>query len=57
MDGTVFMGRKGPHAFMRHGADALAAVLPNAQRLTLEGQDRGPSDEALVLALRAFFLG
>jgi hypothetical protein len=51
------MGQEGPHAFMRHGADALAAVLPNAQRRTLEGQDHGPSDEALVLALRAFFLG
>ena len=56
MDGTVFMGQEGPHAFMRHGADALAAVLPNAQRLTLKGQDHGPSDETLVPALRAFFL-
>jgi pimeloyl-ACP methyl ester carboxylesterase len=57
MDGTVFMGQEGPHAFMRHGADALASVLPNAQRLTLEGQDHGPSDETLAPALRVFFLG
>jgi pimeloyl-ACP methyl ester carboxylesterase len=57
MDGTVFMGQEGPHAFMRHGADALAAVMPNAQRRTLEGQDHGPSDETLVPALRKFFLG
>jgi hypothetical protein len=57
MDGTVFMGQEEPHAFMRHGADALAKVMPNAQRLTLEGQDHGPSNETLVPALRAFFLG
>jgi pimeloyl-ACP methyl ester carboxylesterase len=56
MDGTVFMGQEAPHAFMRHGADALAGVLPNAQRLTLAGQDHGPSNEPLVPALRAFFL-
>jgi hypothetical protein len=57
MDGTVMMGSEEAHAFMRHGADALASVLPNAQRLTLEGQDHGPSDEALVPALREYFLG
>jgi pimeloyl-ACP methyl ester carboxylesterase len=57
MDGTVFMGQEAPHAFLRHGADALANVLPNAQRLTLDGQDHGPSDETLVPALLAFFLG
>jgi pimeloyl-ACP methyl ester carboxylesterase len=57
MDGTVMMGSEEAHTFMRHGADALAAELPNAQRRTLEGQDHGPSDEALVPALRAFFLG
>jgi pimeloyl-ACP methyl ester carboxylesterase len=57
MDGTVMMGSEEAHAFMRHGADALARVLPNAQRSTLEGQDHGPSNEALVPALRAFYLG
>lgn len=57
LDGTVMMGREDLHAFMRHGADALANVLPNAQRRTLEGQDHGPSDEVLVPALRAFFIG
>jgi pimeloyl-ACP methyl ester carboxylesterase len=57
MDGTVMMGSEEAHAFMCHGADALASVMPNARRLTLEGQDHGPSDEALVPALRAFFLG
>ncbi len=57
MDGALFMGRPEPHAFMRHGADEIASVLPNAQRLTLDGQDHGPSNEALVPALREFFLG
>ncbi|HEU0028724.1 MAG TPA: alpha/beta hydrolase [Ktedonobacterales bacterium] len=57
IDGEVFMGQAEPHAFMRHGADELARVLPNARRLTLEGQDHGPVDEVLVPALKAFFLG
>jgi hypothetical protein len=61
MDGTVTMGSAEAHAFMRSGADALAGVLagvlPNARRVTLEGQDHGPSDETLVPALQAVFLG
>lgn len=56
MDGTVFLGRTEPHAFMRHGANELARVLPHAHRRTLEGQDHGPADDVLVPALRAFFL-
>lgn len=56
MDGTVFLGQQEPHAFMRHGADAIARALPNARRQTLDGQDHGPSNESLVPALRAFFL-
>jgi pimeloyl-ACP methyl ester carboxylesterase len=57
MDGTLFLGSAEPHAFMRHGADALAQVLPHAQRRTLEGQDHGPADDVLVPMLTAFFLG
>ncbi|HEV2458003.1 MAG TPA: alpha/beta hydrolase [Ktedonobacterales bacterium] len=57
MDGTVMMGREDFHTFMRHGADALASVLPNAQRRILEGQDHGPAPEALTPALKLFFLG
>lgn len=57
MDGTMSLGSEEGHAFMRHGADALAKVLPNAQRLTLPGQDHGPSNEALIPALRTFFIG
>lgn len=56
MDGTVLMGRDDFHAFLRHGADALAQVLPHAQRRILEGQDHGPADEVLVPALKEFFL-
>jgi pimeloyl-ACP methyl ester carboxylesterase len=55
MDGTGMMGSEEAHAFMRSGADALASVLPNAQRHTLEGQDHGPSNEALVPVLVEFF--
>jgi pimeloyl-ACP methyl ester carboxylesterase len=57
MDGTTMMGREDLHAFMRHGAEELASILPNARRRTLEGQDHGPADEALVPALNEFFLG
>ena len=57
LDGTVFLGRTEPHAFFRHGADALAAVLSHAQRRILEGQDHGPADDVLAAALQAFFLG
>lgn len=56
MDGAEFMGSEDAHTFMRHGADELTSVLPNAQRRTLEGQDHGPADEVLVPALTAFFL-
>jgi pimeloyl-ACP methyl ester carboxylesterase len=57
MDGTVFLGRPERHEFMRHGADELARVLPNARRQTLQGQDHGPADDVLVPALREFYLG
>lgn len=56
MDGTMIFGSTDGHAFMRHGADALAGVLPHAQRRTLEGQDHGPADDVLAPALKAFFL-
>lgn len=44
------------HTFMCHEADALGSMLPNVGRRTLEGQDHGQADEALVPALTAFFL-
>lgn len=57
MDGTLFLGREDGHAWMRHGADELARILPDAQRRTLAGQDHGPADEVLVPALKEFFTG
>ena len=57
MDGTVFFGREEGHAFLRHGADEIASILPNAQRRTLEGQDHGAAPDLLAAALKAFFIG
>jgi len=57
MDGTVFFGREEGHAFMRHGAQELATILPDAQHRTLEGQDHGPADDVLAPALKEFFIG
>ena len=57
MDGTVFLGREERHGFLRHGAQELATILPNARHRTLEGQDHGLADEVLVPALKEFFLG
>jgi pimeloyl-ACP methyl ester carboxylesterase len=57
MDGTLMMGSEDFHTFMRHGADELAQILPNARRRTLEGQDHGPTDDVLAAALKVFFLG
>jgi hypothetical protein len=57
MDGTLFLGREETHAWMRHGADEIARILPHAQRRTLAGQDHGPADDVLAPALREFFLG
>jgi pimeloyl-ACP methyl ester carboxylesterase len=57
MDGTRFLGSEEGHSWMRHGADEIAHVLPNAQRRTLEGQDHGPADDVLATALKTFFIG
>ena len=57
MDGTVFFGREESHEFLRHGAQELANILPDAQRRTLEGQDHGAADEVLAPALKGFFIG
>jgi hypothetical protein len=42
---------------MRHGAQELATILPDAQHRTLEGQDHGPADDVLAPALKEFFIG
>jgi pimeloyl-ACP methyl ester carboxylesterase len=43
--------------FMHSGADALAKVLPNAQRRTLEGQTHDVNAEVLAPVLGDFFRG
>ena len=55
MDGTIFLGSEANHAFMRHGAQEITAVLPHARHRTLEGQDHGASDDVLAAALIEFF--
>ena len=42
-------------AFMRSAADALATVLPNAQRRTLPGQTHDIAPEVLAPVLAAFY--
>jgi pimeloyl-ACP methyl ester carboxylesterase len=42
-------------AWMRHGADALANVLPNSSRLTLEGQTHEVDPKVLAPVLIEFF--
>lgn len=43
-------------AWMRNAARALADVLPNAQRATLEGQQHDAAPELLAPVLEAFFI-
>lgn len=43
-------------AWLRHGADALAMVLPHASRETLEGQTHQVDATALAPVLREFFM-
>jgi pimeloyl-ACP methyl ester carboxylesterase len=57
LDGSVLMGSAEAHVFMRHAADALAAVLPNARRQTLEGQDHGADPNVLAPVVREFLIG
>jgi pimeloyl-ACP methyl ester carboxylesterase len=42
--------------WQRHSVRALADVLPNARRLTVEGQDHGPDSGVLAPALVGFLL-
>jgi pimeloyl-ACP methyl ester carboxylesterase len=42
-------------AWIRHGASALAEVLPNASAGTLEGQGHGPASDVLAPVLLRFF--
>ncbi|HET7855764.1 MAG TPA: alpha/beta hydrolase [Gaiellaceae bacterium] len=50
----VIAGEKSPTQ-LRQAAGALAAVLPNAEQHSLEGQSHNPSMPALAPVLKAFF--
>ena len=54
---TLVLDGGASFSYMRSAADALAALLPNAQRCTLAGQDHAPTAEMLAPALEAFFTG
>lgn len=42
-------------AYMHHGAQAIAHILPHAQQVTLAGQDHGPATDVLAPVLVKFF--
>jgi pimeloyl-ACP methyl ester carboxylesterase len=52
---TLIIDGTATFPFMHPSADALAAVLPNAERATLGGQDHGPEPEVLVPVLVEYF--
>jgi pimeloyl-ACP methyl ester carboxylesterase len=52
---TLILDGSETFPFMHPSADAIAAVLTNAERATLEGQDHGPKSEVLAPALIEYF--
>ena len=52
---TLIVDGTATFPFMHPSADALAAVLPNAERATLEGQDHGPEPGVIAPVLVEFF--
>ena len=54
---TLIMDGGAGWPFMHTGADALAEVMPNARRRTLEGQTHDVNPEVLAPALKEFFAG
>jgi pimeloyl-ACP methyl ester carboxylesterase len=51
----VVDGGKTPQPYIRPAADALAAILPDAERRTLPDQDHAVAPEAIAPVLREFF--
>jgi len=51
----VIDGGESP-AYMHHGTQALADVLPHARRRTLEGEDHGAAREVVAPVLVEFFI-
>ena len=56
MPTLVIVGERS-EPFFQTGTQALTAVLPNAQRRTLEGQTHGVAPDALAPVLEEFFAG
>jgi pimeloyl-ACP methyl ester carboxylesterase len=54
---TLVMDGGASPDWQRHAVRALADVIPDARRRTLEGQDHGPDSEVLAPVLVEFFLG
>ncbi len=52
---TLVMDGGDSPAWARHAVEALADILPDAERRTLEGQDHGAAPEVLAPVLEAFF--
>ena len=52
---TLIMDGGGSPAWMHNAAQAAADILPNARRLTLEGQTHAVDPDVLAPALQAFF--
>jgi pimeloyl-ACP methyl ester carboxylesterase len=52
----VVDGGKTPQSYIRPAADALVAILPNAQRRTLPDQDHAVAPEAIAPVLREYFM-
>ena len=53
---TLIMDGGASYPFMHASADAIAAVLPNAERRTLPGQGHGAAPDVLAPVLVEFFL-
>jgi pimeloyl-ACP methyl ester carboxylesterase len=54
---TLVLDGGASEQFMHTGADALAVVIPNAQRHTLDGQTHDVDAEILAPVLAEFFAG
>ena len=54
---TLVMDGGNSPSWARNAVEALADLLPHAERRTLEGQDHGAAPEVLAPVLEAFFTG
>jgi len=54
---TIILVGGASFGFMGETADALAELIPNARRRTLEGQQHNVDPEVMAAALKEFFAG